>query len=576
MKKINFIYLFCFISFTTFAQERIIGNELENEFFTSTENSLPITYSSLNGLSFDYFFPKSDIDENDDNFYSDFSGLTLNVGPTGNATLERSSRFISLEQASTTSPRLEASDDRSPYVLVENKNWDLGGGIEIYHNYLSDRLSMGGSFSFLKGKNYYSVRKLKYKDEKRSPLKIPYSLKNLENWRIGDQLFYASRGGIVTNIFLGIKPILSFGPEYVHYGSYRIRAQLMAKDKLEIEFTTTKTNSISFELSSTPFGMELLTGNTHLKSLLYEFDLTSDEAISGIEDLFHGRLDLTHKKILSLEGKIKISSDIQQNFSNFSHRLGIPLVYTNGRAQGSIAQDGILEIEAQNERKIFEVYSHSYSKDYFTRGFISDKKLFNQTQTTTILRGINNETSHLGSLYSWSFSKLRMKAKTIKKKLFHLSHFFGKPFLRQISFPEKNLGHLKAEVAIGFSNHDLLFLHNLENLNLMHQMALKALEVDFIQYGHRSFCPLRRKEQCLLRLKNQIKFKVDQLKANIPITTTNYRNNHLNLVCQRLTENIALVISSKYLGQSFFKLRDKINLEVLFEGEKIKKHRFSL
>ncbi len=571
------LYVLIFLTFTlAYADDRVIGDSLEDEFTEYSETKLPLSYSTINGLSFDYFSQKDDSDENDDNLFNDLTGLSVNLGPTGIASIEKIKRLVNLEEANPALTTIQESKNDSSYLFIENLKWDLGVGIEAYDYTIPGTIVGGFSTSLLRGKNYYSVRTLHSKSEIRKKLKMPLKLENLSDWRVGDQIFYATRGGVVTNMFLGFRPFFSIGPEYVHLGSYRIKAHLIAPKKLQIEFTTTSTDSISFEYSSTPISFDLTRGFSHIKSMLYEFDLTSPEAVSGIIDLFHGRLDRTHEKMLNLNGEIKLQTDIHQHSLNFSGKYGIPIVYINGSSLGTSHHEGKIEIIEENIKKEFDVFSYSSIKESYSKGFISDKKWNNETIATTILRGTNTPISVIGSIYSWSFSKQDMKVKNLKKKFSKLSKVLRKPKLNELQFPNKKLGYLKAEILLEFSGGDLLFLTNKENLNSLKKHSFSLLESDFNQFGHKAFCYIKTRSQCLNLYVENINSKIDLLNQYLFEIKSNYQENNLNYVTQKLTKMISALLSSRYLTQSYISKRSALKIELLLEGENIKKHRIIL
>ncbi|HXH75652.1 MAG TPA: hypothetical protein VNJ08_11835 [Bacteriovoracaceae bacterium] len=573
----NLLALFILLqSFSVLASESDEGpSSLEGEFFRQSRIHLPVQYTPIAGLSFDFSIPKDETDQTEDDLFGDITGLTVNFTPLVNASLEKIKRLVNQEQSSN-SLNIEAASDNTPYLLIENKKWDLGLGLEATTDLPSPLSVAGIGFSFLKGKNYYSIKNLKHKHEKRPALAMPTTWENLQNWRVGDQLFYATRGGIVLNVFLGFKPFVSIGPEYLHSGSYRIKAHLLAADLMEIEITTTKTDTIGIEAGSLPMKVEVSKGKGILDAMIYHFDLKNPGAPVAMENLLKGRLDLTNKEMLLVGGQIMLTTKIQHTYTSIYGKYGLPFIYTQGASNGLSYSEGNVEKTESGKTMKLEVFSTSSIKERFSGGIFSHKKWYNETLASTVLREATGDGSVITSYYSWSFSKDHMSSDSIAKKLNKLADIFGTEQLRELKFHNTKLGYLKLDFGINFSGSDVLFLLNTANLRMVEESALKNFERDFELKGLRAFCKIRTYNDCFNRHYTQIESKFEQLKEKVVSLDRAYREDDIKEVTKTLTKIINDLFKSKYLTRSFVKSRPGLLFELRLEGESIKKHTIKL
>jgi hypothetical protein len=551
-------------------------SNLEDEFSTLSNIYLPINYAAINGISTDNILPEHEVDEIEDDLFGDFTGLTNNFSPIAYASWQKVTRLVSLQEGSLDSTNIEAAEDESAYLHIENKKWDLGLGLESSIDLPNPLGIAAARVAFLKGKNYYSIRTLKHKHEKRDALRLPTSQQNLKGWRVGDKILYATRGGVVLNLFLGLRPLLTLGPQYIHSGSYRIKAHLASLNVMEIEVTVTKTDSLGLEALSAPFKLDVSKGKGLLDSVVYQFDLNNSEASKAMAHLFDGRLDLTNQQMLLSSGQIQLSTKIQHSYTSFSGKYGFPLLHVIEGRLGQFESNGKIEKKDSSGIHELEVFSSASSREYFTRGILSHQRWYNETVASTVLRGTEQSGSVISSFYSWSFSKDKMNKKTLRKKLSKLAKVFNTQKLNAIQLPQKRMGYLKADFAINLSGGDILYLLNTANLRVMRENALANFEDDFRLYGHRAFCRLRTYNDCFNRHYLQIKSKYKDLKTTILSLNNSYRNNQINEVTKELTKVLKLLFKSKYLTNSFAQSRPELMFELRLEGENIKRHSIRL
>lgn len=570
----NLLLLFTLIfAFPLWAQRTQPGHSsLEGEFIKQSNIKMPVVYTAISGLSFDLSIPADEVSQTEDDLFGDVTGMSVNAGPIAYGGFEKTKRIVSEEVSERNDLVIEQASPDSPFYLIESLKWDLGIGVEIYTTLPTPIGLIGGSVAFLKGKNYYSIRRFSGPKEARSKLLLPVSRENLKSWKVGDQLFYATRGGAVFNVFLGLKPFISLGPEYIHSGSYRIRSQLIEENLMEIEVTTTRTDSIGLEAVNLPVKFELSKGKGHLNALIYHFDLTNPGALKGMAHLYHGRFDLTNQQMLSSGGKIKLSTKINHTYTSLSGKAGIPFIWSMGGGLAWAKSEGEFEKDYDGESAKFEAFSSSDIREYYSKGILSSHKWFNETVSSTVLRNSNAENSVITSFYSWSLSKNNMNERLLQKRFQKLARIFGLPKLAEIKLPSKRMGYVKADFTINFSGADILNLLNTNNLEVMGKNAVDSLAKDFTKYGHKTFCRIRDYQDCFNRHVSVIKEKHETLVSLTNELDTHYKNDGIRKVTTKLTKIVKHLFSSRYLTRAYAEMRPELFFELRLEGEKIKKH----
>lgn len=157
--KIFFFFLFILPSLA-FSHGGDDGpSSLVEEFAKTSHIHLPVSYSTTEGLSFGLGGSHGE-EHHEDDLHADETGLEITVHPIALGGVDKIRRMISEEVSESKNLKIEASTAHSPYSLVENKKWDLGLGIEGETHLPLPVFAAGVGVSYLKGKNYYSIRKL--------------------------------------------------------------------------------------------------------------------------------------------------------------------------------------------------------------------------------------------------------------------------------------------------------------------------------------------------------------------------------------------------------------------------------
>lgn len=537
-------------------------SSLEGEFSKQANIKLPFVHATIDGLGLDFSFTREDTNQSTtDDLYSDFSGLTVNVGPIAYASRERSKWLINLEDTGRADGIIEPAAENSPYVFIENRRWDLAAGLEAYVSLPLPSSYLGASVAFLRGKNYYSVRRLTHRSEQRAALKLPFDREAVASWRVGDQIIYNTRGGMIYNVFVGMRPFLSIGPEYIHSGSYRLRAHLVAEQLMEIEVLTTSTQSIGLEAVSAAFKMEFSKGRGHMNSLVYRFDLTDPASYKAMATLFHGRLDLTNRQLEVSAGTITVSTSMQHAFSSFSGKFGIPFILILGGSRGTQTSQGTIERTDQGGAHRYQVYNAASVIDTYTTGMLSTKRSYNERISSTILRDELARESVISGIYSWSFSKFRMRGRQLLKRLHRLGELFGKDVLKNITLPSDKLGYVKADFDLNLTGRQVLSLLHTETLKRMHTKA-RLLCVRFENCGKRDLQKIDRTTEDLLSLSLALDEK--------------YETGKVDEVGLMLVKLMKKLLNSRDLTGAFMELHPDVAFELRLEGEKIKRHTIRL
>ena len=121
MKKL-LIILTSFVCLTAHSQ-----SSLEGEFLKQSNIRMPVVYTAISGLSFDFSIQKDELDEAEDDLFGDITGLSVNAGPIAYGSLERVKRQVSEEVSERQDLVIEEATPGSPYLLIESRKWDLAG-----------------------------------------------------------------------------------------------------------------------------------------------------------------------------------------------------------------------------------------------------------------------------------------------------------------------------------------------------------------------------------------------------------------------------------------------------------------
>jgi hypothetical protein len=551
------------------------SSSLEEQFSKTSDIHLPVIFSSLEGLTFGTQSGKYDQEtsqgaqENDEQGANgDKTGLEFNVHPFIFIGSDKIIRFTSLEESVSNSRVLESPSASSPYIFMQNKKWNFGLGIEGEIHLPNPTFSKGIGIGYIRGKSYYTKQLLSSRHEQRPPLRLPVTRKALLNWRKGDELFYAARGSIIFNIVLGMGPIVQFGPAYAHTGTFRYKIRRKDQNTMEVEVMALESDS--FSVGAGAIILDADTGKTRgfSKTIIYDFDLGSDESLKSIEHLLKGRLDLVNESLLYAGGTIQLKTELFNKNVFASASVRVPYFYSNIGNRGTYHNFGT--IEGKNNKA--NVYSTTEVKENYTKGRLTQRKYENQSVVSTVVTG---ENSILSSVLTWSLSLEKAKAHKLQKRFNKLSKTFNIPKLMNLQFPQEELGFIKANFALNLSGREVLDLLNKRELALIKTSALSNLENDFRTFGHRSFCKVRNYSNCLKRYKNLIENKtlfITGLRSRIE---NSYKKNHLTSVTHDLTKVTQTLFSSKYLTEAFMRGNKGVIRELRLEGEKIKKHTFS-
>jgi hypothetical protein len=555
-------------------------SSLEDEFSKLGHFHLPVSYSTVHGMTFgfhDIFHSDEHHHESTDHEpeegHGDEIGFELDIHPVMFGGLDKIRRLISLSEGTHNNFNVERAEDNSPYILLENKKWDLGLGIEADVHLPLPIVVAGIGVSYIKGKNYYSIRNLTHKYEIRSPLKLPLNSDALKEWRVGDRISYSSKGNIVFNAFVGIEPLFHIGPEYIHTGTYRISMHLESPDVLEVEVTTTSTDSVGVEGNAVFVGGEASLGKGHAKSLRYEFNIHSSKSFPAIQSLFNGRLDLTNQEMLHSNGRITLKSNSRNTSASYSGSFGLPVVYLAGGGKGTYFSHGkIEEMDHDHDHghgHSSELFTTSIIKEKFTRGILSKHMWEYQSIVSTVIRG---EHSLISTIFSWSFSRDKLNQRSFSKKMSKLAGIFHLPELEHVSLPRGKDGYIKADFHINLSGTDLLLILNKKELSAVKELALQSLQNDFDSFGHRAFCRTKSYQKCIKGYRNLIHGKYRDITHKIDLLEKSYKKQDMKNVSAKLNGISKSLFSSKYLTQAFSNIRKGMSMELRLEGENIKKH----
>ena len=430
---------------------------LEQEFAKLSHIHLPMNYSTHHGLIWGYEIGAHDGEENDHN---ESEGIDVNLHPVLFGGFDKIRRYVCLESAQNQA--IESCPESAPHLLVENKKWDLGVGGEVDYHLTIPYTGVGGGITYLRGKNYISMRTLNNKNEIRAKLNFPTNETEFSNWRVGDQLTYMSKGSVIINVFIGVEPFFHMGPEVIHTGIHRVTAKKTTESTLQVEFANMSSNSMGVEANAIIMNAEGSKSSGNSNSITYEFNITSAKDFNAIAALFAGRLDVTNKSLSDSNVKVMLKNSIHNKGASISGNFGFPILFFNGGSRGIYHSNGELEETEEDENKVEEIHHHQiYSstrlKEHFTRGAISKHAWENRTLITTVVRDEHHpDESILSVAMNWSFSRDEVKDGQFKRKLRKLARQTGIDAFNSVRLPWDAQGYLKLDASINLSGGQVL------------------------------------------------------------------------------------------------------------------------
>jgi len=409
---------------------------LEQEFSKLSHVHVPVNYSTHEGYYLGYEIGAME------------EGLVFENHPVAFGGMDKIVRATCLDQSLT--EVIELCPENSPYVLLENKKWDLGLGFESHMHLPIPGVGLGAGISYLKGKNYYSFRYLTHKNEKRTALNFPVNPEEFKNWRSGDQLSYMSKGTIVFSVYVGFEPFVHLGPQIFRTGVYRISMKKIDDKTLIAEIANLKSKDLSLEGSAIFAGGELSGGKGKSNSVTYEFDMEAESTYPVLAHFIAGRLDLVNQAAL-------VKSDSINRGRSALGSFGFPMLFNRGGYRGTYASQGSVEELEEGHLHKHDVYSLSKVKDRSTRGVLSEHMWENKTLVTTIIKEKDEPThSLLSVVLNWTFSRDHVKLSQFEKKIRKVARITGLSKLREIKLPDGTRGYVKIDLSINLSAEHVL------------------------------------------------------------------------------------------------------------------------
>lgn len=440
-------------------------SSLEQEFAKLSHIHLPVNYSTHHGLVLGYEFGAHEGEE-DTHEEAEAEGVDLNFHPVFFGGYDKIQRLVCLDESSE--QKIELCPENVPHLLLENKKWDLGLGAELDLHLPIPYAGVGAGITYLKGKNYVSLKILKNRNEKRTKLNFPTNKSEFKNWRVGDQLTFMSKGSVILNVFVGIEPFFHIGPEFLHTGIHRVSAKKTAEQTLQVEFAVVKSNSLGFEANAIVLNAELSGSSGKSNSVTYEFHLDDEADYAAIAAIFAGRLNLTNKLLLNSDGEILLKTNLENKSTSFSGSLGLPIVYFNGISRGTYHSNGEVEEHEEDETHHQQVYSSVKAKEHFTRGVLSKHSWENQSLIATIVRDEHEpKESIISTVMNWSFSKDRVKSSLFNRKMAKLARITGVNEFKTVKLPAGTEGYVKVDVSINLSGEHVLSLLSKEQKTVL-------------------------------------------------------------------------------------------------------------
>ncbi len=411
---------------------------LEQEFSKMAHLHLPINYSTSDGYYLGYEIGKLE------------KGLVFENHPIAFGGFDKIVHKTCLNESA--SKQIEICPENAPFVVLENKKWDLGLGFESHIHLPLPGVGLGAGIAYIKGKNYYSLRSLNSKNERRSALNFPVNAQEFKQWRVGDQLSYMGKGTLVFNVFVGFEPFVHLGPQISKTGVYRLSMRKTNNDSMVVELGSLKSKDFSFENYAIVLGGEFSIGKAKASSVTYEFNMKDENSYTLLATLLAGRIDIVNQGLALGLGNIMMKNESLNRGHSFSGNFGFPILFLNGGYRGTYVSNGTMEEMEEGKLHLHDVYSISKVKDHFTRGPLSKHAWLNQTLITSIVREKDEpENSIISVVLNWTFSRDSLSQKQLQNRLSEAAQTIGVKQLQDLMVPDFAKGYVKVDVSLNLA-----------------------------------------------------------------------------------------------------------------------------
>ena len=393
------------------------------------------------------------------------------------------------------------------YKIARSSHLDMGAGVMLMGLMPSHWFVHAGVMPMIGGDHYTEVHVNSYEKTKRKVgLKIPSSLSELDDWKIGDTLSYGTRGGVMGSAGVGFTIFSQASAMYMYQNIKRVKYQKVGSSLLKLDIARDHKNAEGF-LAGTPltFAMaHVLQQKQKINSMIFDFSQPS--AIEKFRDFLSGKLDVRTAQSLRAGIHAMHTGKNKTRGSMANAIAGVPFLY-------QIERD-IMSSHTKSHTEDFLPQSHSKGLSYTamnassknTRGILSHHKRDHMMFMAMLTDLLDSGNHYMGS-FKWFYENDKVSANSLKDKIYKISDFYGLmlPSLDHLYFQER--AYVRAEIDIDFNNHTLdtiLYKINTQSVTDTQNSLRTEVEQFFISDAHPTrIC--KHKQNCQQRVLDKTK-----------------------------------------------------------------------
>ncbi|MFK7826048.1 MAG: hypothetical protein AB8G05_17990 [Oligoflexales bacterium] len=451
--------------------------------------------------------------------HSGTHGLEYSMSPIILINGDKIKRLVKLgKQTSSVPLPIGNPNDNKGYRLIRKKAFDIGIGLAPHLGVLN--LVSGVAIMGHRGKSKYYERFIRNLSdlENTNHLQVPLSKQQLQDWAVGDQLVFAHIGGISFHFFGGYDPFLFVGPAYRALGEWKVHLKKIGKNKIKYDLVNEKIYSFGAEIEGTFSKIDI--EKFHIKEKYFEFifDFSKPEIPNLFKEVLKGNLKKVQKLCNnSYPGISTFVEGISQSHGNRSSKmLSLPFLYGASKSKNKVINTSFekdlengytikTNIALREERSAtfgrlsnhklkteFFIATHEKSMPSTEINFpdhfedvdhegVEEINLKDHRRNGNLKHGQNQFYHQFGGTQKWVYETDKITGDKLEKKIESLGRESGFESLK-FSFPHEELGYVRIELSIMFSQGFLGKIMNLGSNSRLYHKLIKSSKKEIRNY----------------------------------------------------------------------------------------------
>jgi hypothetical protein len=376
---------------------------------------------------------------------------TLVVSPVKDKQVISLSKTADLEKDN----KLVLANPEDGYLYINKKKLEIGVGLALTTNTAPEVI---GSLMPYYGSERSELRLVDSKDKKYlkdlKPLDLPKDRESFDAWKVGEQLSYFKKGGVIFYPTVGVS-IARAGAGFSAEGVWKVVLSKLSIDELLVEVKRYKLKSLKAGASAIAPSIGLMKYWKFDNEFSFVFDLKESKSFKVMETLLGGNIKKAQN--LADSNKDDFVSYLKNNKRNttgrnFKLKFSIPALFTASFTLNEETQKELIFKPLNDLQSI--IYSGQNARVASTSGVLSrdytkyiafDAKVTKNSNISTP----NEVDTFAGAHYRYLFQRDKMDAKFLNKQIHKLYKKVG--FKNQINLTaptDKKFGSLKLKVDL--------------------------------------------------------------------------------------------------------------------------------